>query len=89
MVWCQCIRDCMFMFGFLVLWMGLVCVFFFFKQRTAYEVMPSFVGSEMCIGDSLWSSVVGRLSLVFALRSLVFGRWSLVFALRSLVVGTL
>ena len=24
--------------------------FFFFKQKTAYEVMPSVVGSEMCIG---------------------------------------
>ena len=25
--------------------------FFFFKQKTAYEVMPSLVGSEMCIKD--------------------------------------
>src|SRR5665648_1032104 len=25
--------------------------FFFFKQKTAYEIMPSLVGSEMCIGD--------------------------------------
>ena len=24
---------------------------FFFKQKTAYEVMPSLVGSEMCIRD--------------------------------------
>jgi len=24
-------------------------VVFFFKQKTAYEVMPSLVGSEMCI----------------------------------------
>src|SRR5665648_555818 len=28
-----------------------VC-FFFFKQKTAYEIMPSLVGSEMCIRDS-------------------------------------
>ncbi len=30
-----------------------VCVFvvFFFKQKTAYEVRLSLVGSEMCIGD--------------------------------------
>src|SRR5450756_3187992 len=28
-------------------------VFFFFKQKTAYEIMPSLVGSEMCIRDSL------------------------------------
>ena len=24
---------------------------FFFKQKTAYEIMPSLVGSEMCIRD--------------------------------------
>src|SRR5428012_19599 len=28
----------------------LMCVFFF-KQKTAYEIMPSLVGSEMCIRD--------------------------------------
>ena len=27
-------------------------MFFFFKQKTAYEIMPSLVGSEMCIRDS-------------------------------------
>src|SRR5450756_3048368 len=27
--------------------------FFFFKQKTAYEIMPSLVGSEMCIRDSI------------------------------------
>src|SRR5428012_16277 len=26
-------------------------VFFFFKQKTAYDIMPSLVGSEMCIRD--------------------------------------
>src|SRR5450759_4349034 len=29
--------------------------FFFFKQKTAYEIMPSLVGSEMCIRDRRWS----------------------------------
>src|SRR5450759_5704048 len=31
--------------------------FFFFKQKTAYEIMPSLVGSEMCIRDrtSSWT----------------------------------
>src|SRR5450756_1382118 len=29
----------------------MVCFFFFFKQKTAYEIMPSLVGSEMCIRD--------------------------------------
>eukprot|EP01016_Furgasonia_blochmanni_P007259 TRINITY_DN12904_c0_g1_i1.p1 TRINITY_DN12904_c0_g1~~TRINITY_DN12904_c0_g1_i1.p1 ORF type:complete len:109 (+),score=13.98 TRINITY_DN12904_c0_g1_i1:1-327(+) len=29
-----------------------MCIrFFFFKQKTAYEIMPSLVGSEMCIRD--------------------------------------
>ena len=30
--------------------------FFFFKQKTAYEIMPSLVGSEMCIRDryTMW-----------------------------------
>eukprot|EP01016_Furgasonia_blochmanni_P033948 TRINITY_DN3609_c0_g1_i2.p1 TRINITY_DN3609_c0_g1~~TRINITY_DN3609_c0_g1_i2.p1 ORF type:complete len:568 (-),score=147.00 TRINITY_DN3609_c0_g1_i2:147-1850(-) len=36
--------------------------FFFFKQKTAYEIMPSLVGSEMCIRDrvstqSTWGKV--------------------------------
>eukprot|EP00825_Cyclidium_porcatum_P009403 TRINITY_DN14792_c0_g1_i1.p2 TRINITY_DN14792_c0_g1~~TRINITY_DN14792_c0_g1_i1.p2 ORF type:complete len:101 (+),score=17.15 TRINITY_DN14792_c0_g1_i1:20-322(+) len=30
----------------------LCAFFFFFKQKTAYEIMPSLVGSEMCIRDS-------------------------------------
>ncbi|CUX53450.1 hypothetical protein BN3590_02039 [Clostridium sp. C105KSO15] len=32
---------------------ALMCLwfFFFFKQKTAYEIMPSLVGSEMCIRD--------------------------------------
>ena len=28
--------------------------FFFFKQKTAYEMLRSLVGSEMCIRDSLY-----------------------------------
>ena len=30
---------------------------FFFKQKTAYEIMPSLVGSEMCIRDRYYSAV--------------------------------
>eukprot|EP00658_Telonema_sp_P-2_P015487 TRINITY_DN15963_c0_g2_i4.p2 TRINITY_DN15963_c0_g2~~TRINITY_DN15963_c0_g2_i4.p2 ORF type:complete len:105 (+),score=31.12 TRINITY_DN15963_c0_g2_i4:65-379(+) len=30
----------------------IVCSFFFFKQKTAYEMLRSLVGSEMCIRDS-------------------------------------
>ena len=32
--------------------MGVGC-FFFFKQKTAYEMLRSLVGSEMCIRDRL------------------------------------
>src|SRR5450756_2850886 len=32
--------------------------FFFFKQKTAYEIMPSLVGSEMCIRDSALAAAV-------------------------------
>eukprot|EP01015_Nassula_variabilis_P033681 TRINITY_DN813_c0_g1_i3.p2 TRINITY_DN813_c0_g1~~TRINITY_DN813_c0_g1_i3.p2 ORF type:complete len:102 (-),score=39.81 TRINITY_DN813_c0_g1_i3:107-412(-) len=28
--------------------------FFFFKQKTAYEISACLVGSEMCIRDSYW-----------------------------------
>ncbi|CZR83230.1 hypothetical protein CDFC105_43927 [Clostridioides difficile] len=31
-------------------------LFFFFKQKTAYEIMPSLVGSEMCIRDRVKAS---------------------------------
>ena len=33
--------------------LSLVCseMFFFVKQKTAYDIMPSLVGSEMCIRD--------------------------------------
>eukprot|EP00658_Telonema_sp_P-2_P004278 TRINITY_DN11605_c0_g1_i1.p1 TRINITY_DN11605_c0_g1~~TRINITY_DN11605_c0_g1_i1.p1 ORF type:complete len:281 (-),score=48.40 TRINITY_DN11605_c0_g1_i1:235-1077(-) len=38
------------------------CLFFFFKQKTAYEMLRSLVGSEMCIRDrccatALWDAV--------------------------------
>eukprot|EP00825_Cyclidium_porcatum_P049700 TRINITY_DN8647_c0_g1_i2.p1 TRINITY_DN8647_c0_g1~~TRINITY_DN8647_c0_g1_i2.p1 ORF type:complete len:162 (+),score=15.87 TRINITY_DN8647_c0_g1_i2:62-547(+) len=33
-----------------------VSFFFFFKQKTAYEIMPSLVGSEMCIRDRYMGS---------------------------------
>ena len=36
----------------LVSWARRCVYFFFFKQKTAYEIMPSLVGSEMCIRDS-------------------------------------
>ena len=39
----------------------LVCVFFFLKQRTAYEIEYGLVGSEMCIRDR--SSLGGQNNL--------------------------
>eukprot|EP01015_Nassula_variabilis_P012232 TRINITY_DN1993_c0_g3_i1.p1 TRINITY_DN1993_c0_g3~~TRINITY_DN1993_c0_g3_i1.p1 ORF type:complete len:253 (-),score=62.77 TRINITY_DN1993_c0_g3_i1:25-783(-) len=42
-------------------------LFFFFKQKTAYEMLRSLVGSEMCIRDSL---------LAFALRSRYYTAWN-------------
>ena len=35
-------------------------VFFFFKERTAYEVLRSLVGSEMCIRDRLRKAGFGE-----------------------------
>ncbi len=32
-------------------WSVLVLLFFFFKQKTAYEILIGLVGSEMCIRD--------------------------------------
>ena len=34
------------------MWVQLLLLFFFFKQKTAYEIRLSLVGSEMCIRDS-------------------------------------
>ncbi len=40
--------------------------FFFFEQKTAYEVLSSLVGSEMCISvsSSTWYQVLGTKYLV-------------------------
>ena len=46
------------------------CIYvFFFKQKTAYEIMPSLVGSEMCIRDRWYSMFWGYLLLPMAVRS--------------------
>eukprot|EP00658_Telonema_sp_P-2_P036706 TRINITY_DN26495_c0_g1_i1.p1 TRINITY_DN26495_c0_g1~~TRINITY_DN26495_c0_g1_i1.p1 ORF type:complete len:202 (+),score=57.87 TRINITY_DN26495_c0_g1_i1:80-685(+) len=38
-----------------------ICLFFFFKQKTAYEMLRSLVGSEMCIRDRYQRRVRGAL----------------------------
>eukprot|EP00658_Telonema_sp_P-2_P060398 TRINITY_DN49321_c0_g1_i1.p1 TRINITY_DN49321_c0_g1~~TRINITY_DN49321_c0_g1_i1.p1 ORF type:complete len:344 (+),score=39.40 TRINITY_DN49321_c0_g1_i1:125-1156(+) len=40
--------------------MLVVCFFFFFKQKTAYEMLRSLVGSEMCIRDRLYMEHLRR-----------------------------
>src|SRR5674536_215072 len=35
--------------------------FFFFKQKTAYEMLRSLVGSEMCIRDRFWDPAKDRI----------------------------
>eukprot|EP00658_Telonema_sp_P-2_P075970 TRINITY_DN6583_c0_g1_i9.p1 TRINITY_DN6583_c0_g1~~TRINITY_DN6583_c0_g1_i9.p1 ORF type:complete len:153 (-),score=32.45 TRINITY_DN6583_c0_g1_i9:66-524(-) len=46
--------------------MIILCFFFFFKQKTAYEMLRSLVGSEMCIRDR-WGAISfwGRSNLHF------------------------
>ena len=43
--------------------------FFFFKQKTAYEMLRSLVGSEMCIRDRVWVVATGEAAAVAALAS--------------------
>eukprot|EP00658_Telonema_sp_P-2_P002741 TRINITY_DN1101_c0_g1_i6.p1 TRINITY_DN1101_c0_g1~~TRINITY_DN1101_c0_g1_i6.p1 ORF type:complete len:110 (+),score=16.60 TRINITY_DN1101_c0_g1_i6:108-437(+) len=45
----------------------MIFFFFFFKQKTAYEMLRSLVGSEMCIRD----------------RNYTFGRWLYLLAASS------
>ena len=56
-------------------------VLFFFKQKTAYEMLRSLVGSEMCIRDRHSTAAVGfhsggrphKRNYCFVLTSLVLG----------------
>ena len=41
---------------------------FFFKQKTAYEIMPSLVGSEMCIRDRLVDNSIVVMENIYRLR---------------------
>ena len=43
----------------------MLSVFFFFKQKTAYEIRLSLVGSEMCIRDSCKKSAEAIVPCVF------------------------
>eukprot|EP00658_Telonema_sp_P-2_P047137 TRINITY_DN356_c0_g1_i3.p1 TRINITY_DN356_c0_g1~~TRINITY_DN356_c0_g1_i3.p1 ORF type:complete len:113 (-),score=14.29 TRINITY_DN356_c0_g1_i3:37-375(-) len=43
--------EAMYFLCFLSSFLCFFCFFFFFKQKTAYEMLRSLVGSEMCIRD--------------------------------------
>eukprot|EP00658_Telonema_sp_P-2_P070133 TRINITY_DN5973_c0_g1_i1.p1 TRINITY_DN5973_c0_g1~~TRINITY_DN5973_c0_g1_i1.p1 ORF type:complete len:111 (+),score=21.34 TRINITY_DN5973_c0_g1_i1:76-408(+) len=47
---CVCISFVIFSFTYSLLFL----FFFFFKQKTAYEMLRSLVGSEMCIRDRFY-----------------------------------
>ena len=55
-------------------------VFCFFKQKTAYEMLRSLVGSEMCIRDSLPSTRVVAISPMVTGMTPVFRRNTLAIA---------
>eukprot|EP00825_Cyclidium_porcatum_P032531 TRINITY_DN3479_c0_g1_i2.p1 TRINITY_DN3479_c0_g1~~TRINITY_DN3479_c0_g1_i2.p1 ORF type:complete len:158 (+),score=41.95 TRINITY_DN3479_c0_g1_i2:53-526(+) len=48
----------------------MIFFFFFFKQKTAYEIMPSLVGSEMCIRDSYQGELLANKQLEIILKKL-------------------
>ena len=48
-------------------------IFFFFKQKTAYEISACLVGSEMCIRDRL------RVGAEYAWREMVMARVGLLY----------
>ena len=47
MLWVECVVEA------ICFYVECCCFFFFFKQKTAYEMLRSLVGSEMCIRDRL------------------------------------
>eukprot|EP00658_Telonema_sp_P-2_P068655 TRINITY_DN575_c0_g1_i7.p1 TRINITY_DN575_c0_g1~~TRINITY_DN575_c0_g1_i7.p1 ORF type:complete len:106 (-),score=51.87 TRINITY_DN575_c0_g1_i7:106-423(-) len=44
----------------------LIFFFFFFKQKTAYEMLRSLVGSEMCIRDRVSTQSTGSQTVAMA-----------------------
>eukprot|EP00658_Telonema_sp_P-2_P076251 TRINITY_DN66424_c0_g1_i1.p1 TRINITY_DN66424_c0_g1~~TRINITY_DN66424_c0_g1_i1.p1 ORF type:complete len:100 (-),score=16.02 TRINITY_DN66424_c0_g1_i1:158-457(-) len=59
--------------------------FFFFKQKTAYEMLRSLVGSEMCIRDSLSTVLISSTTtaLVCSSTAKCWGLLSLSSCFRS------
>ena len=61
-MWCLLYLSCCIGFWFL-------CFFFFFKQKTAYEISACLVGSEMCIRDSSYYNRNKRFELIKLLEN--------------------
>ena len=53
-----------------------VFCFFFFKQKTAYEISACLVGSEMCIRDSIM--MVDQIVLCYASFLQGFPKWTVI-----------
>ena len=71
----------------------IVFFIFFFKQKTAYELLRSLVGSEMCIRDSYWflprlDDALGVLFPLILIMAAVAAVW-LVFKSKNRVVRVL
>ena len=43
-----------------------IMFFFFFKQKTAYDIRLSLVGSEMCIRDRYWKIRMGVIDCTYS-----------------------
>ena len=50
---------------------GFVGFFFFFKQKTAYEIRLSLVGSEMCIRDSSRTGMRRAQTMKYSTKNIV------------------
>ena len=62
-------------------------LFFFFKQKTAYEISACLVGSEMCIRDSNWgcllfiaAAIAIDAAAIYAIRALALGLMAMAVA---------
>ena len=68
-----------------------MCIFFF-KQKTAYEIMPSLVGSEMCIRDRC-NVMQGMLTLsviIYGLSDVIFfGKEAVIIFSTALILSIL
>ena len=55
---------------------------FFFKQKTAYEILSGLVGSEMCIRDRAKRALSEKIIIEFVLPKVVIKNFSHLFRLQ-------